>query len=318
MIERKIGEDASGQRLDKYLRKVLKDVPLSHVYKLLRTKKVRVNGARGHAEDLLKGGDVVTIRGDEEQLLAARPESERKPARAKEPLKVLYEDDYLMAIDKPAGMAVHPGSGIESGTVVDEVRAMLGPHAVHNEFAPSPAHRLDRDTSGVLLVAKRRPAMVRLTEIFTAGTARKRYLALAKGRFAEGRGTIDLPLSEHEQTAKSRAAHGVKLQPAVTHWRVLAAGPNVSLLECTIETGRTHQIRRHLVAVGHPVAGDRRHGDFPFNRELKAKFGLKRMFLHARSMEIEHPITGKKLYLQAKLPPELTDALKRMGIAEPA
>ncbi|MBI5546709.1 MAG: RluA family pseudouridine synthase, partial [Deltaproteobacteria bacterium] len=181
MIERKIGEDGEGQRLDKYVRKVLRDVPLSHVYKMFRTKKVRLNGVRGRPEDVLKAGDVVAIRGDEEQLLAARPTSERAPARAKVPLKVLYEDDYLMAVDKPAGMAVHPGSGIEGGTLVDEVRAMLGPHAVKNEFAPSPAHRLDRDTSGVILVAKRRPAMVRLTEIFTEGSARKSYLTLIKG-----------------------------------------------------------------------------------------------------------------------------------------
>lgn len=318
MIERKIGEDATGQRLDKYVRKLLRDVPLSHVFKMFRTKKVRLNGARGRPEDVLKAGDVVTVRGDEEKLLTPRPESERPPPRAKVPLKVLYEDDYLMAVDKPSGMAVHPGSGIEDGTLVDEVRAMLGPKAVKNEFAPSPAHRLDRDTSGVILVAKRRPAMVKLTEIFTAGTARKTYLALAKGRFSEARGTIDLPLSEHEQTARSKAERGVNMQPAVTHYRVLAQGPGVCLLECSIETGRTHQIRRHLVAMGHPVAGDRRYGDFPYNRELKARYGLKRMFLHARRMIVAHPMTGQKLVLEAPLPPELTSALERMGIALPA
>ncbi len=318
MIERKIGEDAAGQRLDKYVRKLLRDVPLSHIYKMFRTKKVRLNGARGKGEELLKAGDVVTVRGDEEQLLAERTGgAPRPPPRAKEPLKVLYQDEYLMAVDKPAGMAVHPGSGIEDGTLVDEVRAMLGPHAVRNEFAPSPAHRLDRDTSGVILVAKRRQAMVKLTEIFTAGTARKAYLVLAKGSFVDGRGTIDLPLSEHEQTAKSKSQRGVNMQEAITHYRVLAKGPGVSLLECTIETGRTHQIRRHLVAMGHPVAGDKRYGDFPFNRELKAKFGLKRMFLHARRLAVAHPITGKPLALEAPLPAELVDALEKMGIALP-
>ena len=317
MIERKISEDGAGQRLDKYVRKVLKDVPLGHIYKMFRTKKVRVNGARGKPEQLLAEGDVVVIRGDQEQLLAARPESEKRPQRAKEPLQILYEDEYLMAVDKPPGMAVHPGSGIEGGTLVDEVRAMLGPRAVHNDFAPSPAHRLDRDTSGVILVAKRRRAMVRLTEIFTEGSARKTYLALAKGSFSQAKGTIDLPLSEHEQTARSKSERGVNMQPAVTHYRVLAKGPGVSLLECHIETGRTHQIRRHLVAMGHPVAGDRRHGDFPYNRELKAKFGLKRMFLHARRMVVAHPITGETMTFEAPLPKELTDALGRMGIEVP-
>ena len=317
MIERKISDDGAGQRLDKFVRKLLKDVPLSHIFKMFRTKKVRVNGARGKPEQLLAEGDVVTIRGDQEQLLASRPESEKKPHRAKEPLVVIYEDEYLMAVDKPAGMAVHPGSGIEDGTLVDEVRAMLGPHAVHNDFAPSPAHRLDRDTSGVILVAKRRRAMVRLTEIFTEGSAKKTYLVLAKGTFGAAKGTVDLPLSEHEQTARNKSDRGVNMQHAVTHWRVLAKGSGLTLLECRIETGRTHQIRRHLVALGHPVAGDRRYGDFPYNRELKAKFGLKRMFLHARRMVIEHPISGETLELEAPLPKELTDALKRMGIEAP-
>lgn len=317
MIERKVSEDATGQRLDKYVRKLLRDVPLSHVYKMLRTRKVRVNGRRGRAEYLLQAGDVVEIRGDEERLLSAPPERKGPPLATGRPLAILFEDDHLMAVDKPAGMAVHPGTGITGGTLVDEVRAYLGPRAVRNEFAASPAHRLDRDTSGVILVAKRRPAMVRLTEIFTAGQARKRYLVLAKGIFSEPRGLIDLPLAEHEQTGRSRQERGVNMQPARTRFRVLAQAGSVSLLDCLIETGRTHQIRRHLAAVGHPVAGDRRHGDFPYNRELRARHGLKRMFLHARRLEVEHPILKERLVLEAPLPPDLADALRRMGIEPP-
>jgi len=317
MIERKIGEDSAGQRLDKYVRRLLREVPLSHVYKMFRTRKVRLNGARGRPEELLKAGDVVVVRGDDERLLSAPPAVQPQPRRARVPLRVLFEDDYLMAVEKPAGMAVHPGSGIESATLVDEVRAMLGPRAVHNEFAPSPAHRLDRDTSGIILVAKRRPAMVRLTEIFTAGDATKCYLALAKGQLERARGTIDLPLSEHEQTARSRAERGVNMQPAITHYRVLGKGSGASLLECAIETGRTHQIRRHLLAVGHPIAGDRRYGDFPFNRELKGKFGLKRMFLHARRISVAHPMTGQKMVFEAPLAAELVEVLVRMGIDLP-
>jgi 23S rRNA pseudouridine955/2504/2580 synthase len=317
MIERKVSEDAAGQRLDKFVRKTLREVPLSHVYKMFRTKKIRVNGKRGQPELLLQPGDVVTIRGDEEQLLAARPESEKAPRRAREPLKVLYEDDYMMAVDKPAGMAVHPGSGITEATLVDEVRALLGPRAVRNEFAASPAHRLDRDTSGVILVAKRRRAMVRFTEIFTEGSAHKSYLALSKGHFPAARGTIDLPLAEHEQSGRSKAERGINMQPAVTHYRVLAKGELVDLVECTIETGRTHQIRRHLAAMAHPVAGDRRYGDFPFNRVLRSRYGLKRMFLHARRLELEHPITGEWMVFEAPLAPELVTVLRKMGIRSP-
>jgi len=316
MIERKVPEDTAGQRLDKYVRKLLKDVPLTHIYTLFRPRKVRVNGKRGQPEQLLQAGDVVTVRGDEEQLLAPREDAEKRPPpRSKRPLSVLYEDEHMMAIDKPAGMAVHPGSGITEATLVDEVRAYLGSEPVSGTFAPSPAHRLDRDTSGVILVAKSRRAMVRFTEIFTEGSAHKTYLALAKGTFSKPQGVIDLPLSEHEQSGKSKAERGVNMQAAVTRYRVVAKGKVATLLECTIETGRTHQIRRHLAAIGHQVAGDRRYGDFPFNRELKSRYGLKRMFLHARRLQVEHPVTGAKLEFEAKLPDELAEALRAMGIA---
>lgn len=315
----RIDEDQAGQRLDKFVRKILKDVPLSAVYKLIRTKTVRVNGVRGEPNQLLKQGDEVLFRVDPEKLRGPKSEA---PTEARPPklqgLEILYEDDHVLAINKASGMAVHPGSGIHEGTVVDEVRAYLGPRAERNGFKASPAHRIDRETSGVLLVAKTRRAMVRLTEIFTAGTAKKLYLTLAKGRVAREKGTIDLPLQEHQQTAKSKAQHGVRMQPAVTHYTRLAHSPQGSLLACTIETGRTHQIRRHLAAIGHPVAGDKKHGDFPFNREIKARWGLKRMFLHALRIELEHPIHGGRLKAVAPLPPELKSALKRANLQLPA
>ncbi|MBQ4335015.1 MAG: RluA family pseudouridine synthase, partial [Myxococcaceae bacterium] len=173
---------------------------------------------------------------------------------------------------------------------------------------------LDRDTSGVILVAKTRPCMVALTEMFTHGHPDKSYLALAKGRFDKPRGVIDLPLAEHEQSSRSKALRGVNMQVAITRYRVLAGVELASLLECKIETGRTHQIRRHLVAMGHPVAGDRRHGDFAFNRELKSRFGLRRMFLHARRLSLRHPITGERLTIEAPLPEELSRSLTALGI----
>ena len=319
-IERAASEDAAGQRLDKFVRKWLSGVPLSHLYKLFRTRRVRVNGGRGYPETLLKPGDVVVVRGDAADLLrepADKPRQARvlsPSALADAPLKVLFEDKALMAIDKPAGLAVHPGSGIEGATLVDLVRAHLGPRATRNDFTASPAHRLDRDTSGVILVAKTRPCMVALTEMFTHGHPDKSYLALAKGRFDKPRGVIDLPLAEHEQSSRSKAMRGVNMQVAITRYRVLAGAELASLLECKIETGRTHQIRRHLVAMGHPVAGDRRHGDFAFNRELKSRFGLRRMFLHARRLSLRHPITGERLTIEAPLPEELTRALTALGL----
>ena len=317
MIEFRIDSDHAGVRLDKVLRQRLPSVPKSHLFKMIRTKKVRVNGKRATVDQPLALDDLVSIRGTEERLLGAGPAAERPAAVDPSQLKVLFEDEWMMAVDKPSGMAVHTGSGITGGTLVDYVRAYLGPRGVRNGFAASPAHRLDRDTSGVILVAVRRPAMVHFTEVFTEGRAAKRYLVLVKGRMPKPSGRIDLPLSEHQQTAASKARRGVNLQEAVTLWQLLQQGGDAALLACTIETGRTHQIRRHLASLGHPVAGDKKYGDFAFNREAKARWGLKRLFLHAASVQFPHPEDGRTLRFEAPLPPELRDVLARAGMSAP-
>ena len=315
MLEYRITDEFAGVRLDKYLRRMLPNVPTSHLFKMIRVKKVRINGKRAQPEQDLVAGDVITIRGAAEQLLA---ETERapppKPRLDLGQLKVLYEDEWLLAMDKPSGMAVHPGSGITTGTAVDLVREYLGPKAVRNEFAPSPAHRIDRETSGVLLVAKRRPVMVHFTKVFTEHRAKKRYLTLVKGALPEPKGLIDVKLAEHQQTAESRARRGVNLQEARTRYQVLRQNPLAAYLECLIETGRTHQIRRHFTAIGHPVAGDPKHGDFAFNREVKAKWGLRRLFLHAARLEFPHPQDGRKVVVEASLPLELDQVLERAGL----
>jgi 23S rRNA pseudouridine955/2504/2580 synthase len=317
-----VSPDAAGQRLDKLVRKALRDVPLSHVYKMFRTRKVRVNGARGRPEQLVQAGDAVAIRGDEDRLTAKAPSTGAAGAAARggPRLEVLHEDDVVLAVDKPAGLAAHPGTGITGATLVELARAYLRvpDDLPPTEFRPSPAHRLDRDTSGVVLVAKTRQAMVALGESFTSGEGvRKTYLALAKGKMPRESGTIDLPLSEHEQTARSKAQRGVNFQEAVTRWKVISSMKEASLLSVAIETGRTHQIRRHLDAVGHPVAGDKRYGDFAFNRLAKQRWGLARMFLHAWRLELPHPGTGAPLRLEAELPPALREVLSRMNLQGP-
>jgi 23S rRNA pseudouridine955/2504/2580 synthase len=317
MIEFRIDTDFAGVRLDKVLRQRLPGVPVSHLFKMIRTKKVRVNGKRASVDQALAVGDLVTLRGREEQLLGPAGPIPRPVPVDPGRLDVLFEDEWMMGVNKPSGMAVHAGSGITGGTLVDYVRAHLGPRAVRNGFAASPAHRLDRETSGVILVAVRRPAMVHFTEVFTEGRATKRYLALVKGRMPRPSGRIDTPLSEHQQTALSKARRGVKMQEAVTRWHLVAQGGEAALLSCTLETGRTHQIRRHLTSVGHPVAGDKKYGDFAFNREAKARWGLKRLFLHAASIEFPHPEDGRTVRLEAPLPPELREVLGRAGIAVP-
>jgi len=315
-----ISADAAGQRLDKLVRRALRDVPLSHVYKMFRTRKVRVNGARGRPEQLVAEGDAVVIRGDEERLTSRPAAAGAGEGRVAVTFRVLHEDQDLLAVDKPAGLASHPGTGIEGATLVEMARAHLHTPAElpPAEFRPSPAHRLDRETSGVVLVAKSRKAMVRLTELFTSGEeVRKTYLALVKGKMPREAGTIDLPLAEHEQTSRSKAARGVHLQEAVTRWKVVSASREMSLLSVSIETGRTHQIRRHLEAVGHPVAGDRRYGDFAWNRLARARWGLRRMGLHAFRLALPHPLTGAPLRLEAPLPAELAEVLSRANLAPP-
>jgi 23S rRNA pseudouridine955/2504/2580 synthase len=312
-LDFKVSADAAGQRLDKFLRKRLSSLPLSHLYKLVRTKKVRVNGARADIAQLLQSGDEVVVH-----VLQATQAPPPRPASAvRQDFGVLYEDEHVLACDKPAGLAIHAGSGISGETLVDQVRAYLvnqGLQTPEGEFKPSPAHRLDRETSGVVVVAKTRQAMVRLTEIFTAGEADKTYLALAKGRFQREVGSVDLRLPEHQQTFASKQQRGVNMQEARTHWRKLAGGPEATLLELTIETGRTHQIRRHLDAIGHPVVGDGKYGDFPFNRIAQRQWGLRRMFLHSLRLSLPHPISKKRLVLVAPLPEELVEVLPRAGI----
>ena len=315
-----MSRDAAGQRLDKFLRRALKDVPLSHVYKLIRTRKVRVNGARGRGEQLVAEGDTVVVRGDEERLLGPREDVSRSDVAVAVTFRVLFEDEHLLAVDKPAGLAAHPGTGIAGATLVEEARAYLRVPAdlPPTEYRPSPAHRLDRETSGVVLVAKTRKCMARLTEIFTSGEGvRKAYLAAVKGKMPRPDGTIDLPLSEHEQTARSKERRGVNFQEATTHYAVLSSIREASLLQLRIETGRTHQIRRHLQAVGHPVAGDPRYGDFPFNRLARTRWGLRRMFLHAWKLALPHPTADRLLRIVAPPPDELLAVLRKMNLALP-
>jgi len=315
MAEWKISEDGAGQRLDKFVRKVLPEVPLSAIFKLIRTKKVRVNGVRAEEKQLLVAGDVVTVR---DQALDARPaasDKPRVPQKIRRTFTVLHEDAHILVCVKPPGLAIHPGSGITGATLVDEVRAYLPP-VPDGEFKPAPAHRLDKETSGVVVVAKTRQAIVRLAEIFAGDETKKTYLALVQG-VVQPSGVIDVKLAEHQQTAASKEQRGVNMQEALTRYRRLDATRDVSLVEVEIETGRTHQIRRHFVAIGHPLAGDDKHGDFPWNKHIRGEWGLKRMFLHAARLQLPHPHSGDRMTFRAPVPKDLTDVLDHLGLALP-
>ena len=295
-----VDAESAGQRLDNYLIRQLKGVPKTHVYRIIRSGEVRVNKGRAAADTRVQTGDAVRVPPVRQ---AVRTE---KPVPARE-FAVLFEDDHLLAIDKPAGVAVHGGSGVSFG-VIEQLR-QARPDARLLELV----HRLDRETSGVLLIAKKRSALKHLQEQFRERSTGKTYLALVAGDWPERLKVIDTPLHKYLQGDGERrvrvvdAAHPDAMR-AVTLVKVRERRDGCSLLEVTIKTGRTHQIRVHLAAQGHPIAGDDKYGDFDWNRRLQ-KRGLKRMFLHAWRLQFTHPATGERVQLNAELPPELADFL---------
>ena len=280
-----VGEEADAQRIDNFLLRQLKGVPKSHVYRVLRSGEVRVNSGRVKPDYRLQAGDRVRIP---PIRTAAKP-----PAARPLPLRVAFEDDFLLVIDKPSGVAVHGGSGVSFG-VIESMRAAR-PQAKFLELA----HRLDRDTSGLLLLAKKRSALVELHRMLREGEVRKIYMAVVKGDY---RGPAEIRESLHKYVTGSgerRVAVHREGMPARTRVKVLKKG-EFSLLEVELLTGRTHQIRVHLAHAGYPIVGDEKYGDFALNRELK-----QRLLLHAARLSFKHPVSGETLKFESPLPAEL-------------
>jgi 23S rRNA pseudouridine955/2504/2580 synthase len=294
-----IDEAAAGQRVDNFLLRVLKGVPKSHVYRILRSGEVRVNRRRVRPDARLAAGDDLRIP----PVRTAASEASPRRARPAVP-PILYEDDALIALDKPAGLAVHGGSGVAFGAI-EQLRAAR-PEASFLELV----HRLDRDTSGVLLVAKKRAALTALHASFREGRVEKRYLVLVRGRWRDAVRKVELPLAKFVTGAGERRVRierdgGKAARTVFRRNRVWAdADPPVALLEAELHTGRTHQIRVHLSHLGFPLAGDDKYGDFAWNRTL-AKQGLKRMFLHAWRLAIDHPLEARRLDFESPLPGDL-------------
>jgi 23S rRNA pseudouridine955/2504/2580 synthase len=291
----RIDEAHAGQRLDNYLIGQLKGVPKSHVYRIVRSGEVRVNKGRAGPDQRLDAGDLVRIP---PVRMAVRDAPAPVPGHE---FPVLFEDDALLAIDKPAGVAVHGGSGVSFG-VIEQLRAAR-PQAPLLELV----HRIDRETSGVLLVAKKRSALVGMHAAMRTGVVRKRYRAIVGGHWDGGAQVLRYPLHKfHTPEGERRVVVRDGGQPAGTRVRPLARlvhprlGP-FTLLEAELETGRTHQIRVHLAHVGHPLAGDEKYGDFELNRSLQ-KAGHKRMFLHAFQIGFRHPTEARAVWLEAPVP----------------
>jgi len=316
-----IDDERAGQRLDNFVTGLCKGVPKSHVYRLIRSGQLRVNGGRRAADYRLQAGD--SLRLPPMRVPVVQPATaagaervQRARAALGERLPVLYEDDSILVIDKPEAVAVHGGSGVSSG-VIERLRAAL-PQARFLELA----HRIDRETSGVLVVARKRAALLALQAQWRQRAPAKRYLAVVAGHWPLRAKTLSFPLRRLAAPDGDRrvVVHG-QGQEAVTRVRGLArfevegAGA-LSLVEAIIETGRTHQIRVHLNYAGFPIVGDDKYGNYALNRRLAAR-GFRRMFLHAASLRLRHPESGAPMDLVAPLPAAFA-ALLRSGGVDPA
>ncbi len=295
----------------------LKGVPKTHVYRIIRSGEVRVNKGRVSADSRVAMGDAVRlppVRVSERvaEKAEAMAQSGMRGAPARD-FPVLFEDDHLLAIDKPAGVAVHGGSGVSFG-VIEQLR-MARPQAKFLELV----HRLDRETSGILLIAKKRSALLSLQDQFRERETGKTYLALVAGRWPGNKKVLDKPLHKYlldgkegnagERRVKVVSRDDPNGMPSVTLVKVRESSATAfTLLEVTIKTGRTHQIRVHLASEGYPIAGDDKYGDFELNKTLLRagkRPSLKRMFLHAWRLQFNHPVSGERLELLAQLPSEL-------------
>jgi 23S rRNA pseudouridine955/2504/2580 synthase len=300
-----IDEASDGQRIDNFLLKVLKGVPKSHVYRILRSGEVRVNKKRIDADFRLSLEDVVRvppIRIAEIQAKAAQSAVATKFDGA-----IIYEDEAMLVINKPSGFAVHGGSGVSRG-VIEQLR-MERPQAKFLELV----HRLDRDTSGVLMLAKKRTALVALHEAIRSNHMDKRYVMMVRGQWTEKKKHVTLDLQKYVTASGERRVNVVtdpskdkhnESQVSETIFYLTKQFGEFSLLEAKLITGRTHQLRVQLAHLGFPILGDDKYGDFDLNKALVKK-GLKRMFLHSAETNIRHPVTGEKLKLSAPLPDEL-------------
>lgn len=302
----RVPEDRGGQRLDNFLLGQLKGAPRSLVYKLVRSGQVRVNGGRAKAERRLEAGDEVRIppvRLGEEGERAPPP----KGLLAALDAAIVFEDARLLALNKPSGLASHGGSGISHGAI-ESLRALRAGQTLEL------VHRLDRDTSGLLIVAKKRSALTEMQALMREdGGITKRYLALLAGRMPDGTMTVDAPLHIGlRQGGERHVQVNAAGKASVSHFRVLERRGGQSYCEVRIETGRTHQIRVHAAHIGHAVAGDDKYGDADANRRLREQAGLKRLFLHAATLEFALDAGRVPYLLDAPLAPELLDVLDRL------
>ncbi|MBN2427346.1 MAG: RluA family pseudouridine synthase [Deltaproteobacteria bacterium] len=311
------------ERLDCFLAACLPEISRSQIKKLIENQLVRINGQPAKAGEKLKGGETLTVTIPAPVAAVAVPESL--------PLKILYEDSHLVVIDKPAGMVVHPAPGHPSGTLVNALLNHCQDLAgIGGELRPGIVHRLDKDTSGVLVVSKDEPTHNALSRQFKEHTAKRRYLAIVQGLVKEKTGTVDRPIGRHPRERKKMTVLRSSGRRAVTHWKTLQLfeDDHLSLVELRLETGRTHQIRVHFAQIGHPIVGDPVYGSNKWlkqvaDAELRGLLlKLERQALHARILGFEHPQKGSFLEFESSLPPDIMEILEylclKYGLKSPS
>jgi 23S rRNA pseudouridine955/2504/2580 synthase len=316
-LEYTIDVSAAGMRADRLVRKLFPRMPLSHVYKMLRKGRAKIAGKKVKLDQRLEKGQVVTLylMPEDAALLKARLSavSEKPPVGKTCKVPILYEDEHVIAFDKPAGMAVHAGSGHEAGdTVLGALLAHTGKRG--GIFQPGLVGRLDRDASGIQLGGLSPEGLRGLGELALQRKMKKVYIALVSDEKLKDQGRIDTPLVD-EGEGGARMKPGEDGAEAVTVYRVRARAEGVALVEVMLETGRRHQIRAHFASINAPLAGDVRYGDRAWNGLLKKKVGLTRLFLHCTRVEFEHPVTGRKVRILSPLPKELTAVVEKLGIS---
>lgn len=299
-----VKKDYENQRVDNFLINQLKGVPKSHIYKLIRKRAVRANGKRIKQDYRVQFNDVIQFP---DVRTSSKPNYLPPTSKQYSLLKrnILFEDDYLLIINKPMGMAVHAGSHIEVG-IIEILRA----NTSHSYLEL--VHRLDKGTSGCLMIAKERQTLLKMQQAMQEGLVTKTYLCLVKGHWPQEKTQVALALQKNQLQSGERMVHAQKTgKPALTYFKPISYFENLTLIQATLGTGRTHQIRVHTAFSNHPIAGDQKYGNPLFNKEMR-KLELNRMFLHASTLEFHHPIISKNMTITAPLPRDLAHVLNHL------
>ena len=314
-----IDENSADQRVDRFLKKFFPKAPLGFIFKSIRTNKIKLNGKKPKPETLLQTGDELKLFFTDEQL----DFTQKEPVKIqdifgtkfyKQNLEIVYEDDDLLVLNKPAGVAVHPGTKNYTGRTLLDVADAYTKHKKDGSTATL-VHRLDKDTSGLIIFAKNAFVLRKMNEMIREHSIKKQYLTLINGHLKKKKGTLKIALERTDgkkRSTKIIPSHSKEAKESITHYQVKQEFNDFSLLQVELKTGRMHQIRVHFATIGHPLIGDKNYGDFKLNREIQKKYGLKRHFLHAYSLNFLHPRTGKSIALTSDLSSDLSKLLKKI------